>query len=230
MRDPGARVRVFTGHDRYADPWHPFAETSAALAEIIGDLPCVGAVEVVTDEPEALSELGGIDLLVVNSGAGTDPADPPPPAPDWTRAFAACHDWLDNGGRVLGVHTAANTFVDWPAWPGILGGQWIRGTSMHPPRSVARFRALAPDHPCLCGVEHTDGPGVDADDERYSFLAVDPASTGLLDHEHDGVRHVMAWAAADRRAAYVGLGHDARAYASPGTRRLVANCVEWLLG
>lgn len=214
------RVRVLTGRDRYADPWHPFAETSEAVAALLRD---AYAVEVATDAPEALGDLAGVDLLVVNAGIGADPAHPAGPAEEWTAAFAACERWLAGGGRVLGVHTAANAFKDWPAWPAILGGEWLPGTSMHPARGPARFDVVG-DHPITRGLT-----AVEADDESYSFLEVADASVPLLDHAYAGTRHVMAWASRTGHAAYCGLGHDARAYASPDTQRVVRNCAAWLL-
>ncbi|OYN94749.1 glycosyl hydrolase [Enemella evansiae] len=216
------RVRVLTGDQRYADPWHPFAETGAALRDWLAE---AYPVELRTDEPDALGELAGIDLLVVNCGIGADPANPPAANAEWDAAFAACERWLADGGRVLGVHTAANTFGDWPAWRGILGGRWIRGTSMHPPRGPSRFRVLAPDHPTLAGLTE-----VEAEDERYSLLSRDSGTVPLLDHDLDGSAEVMAWASADGRAVYSGLGHDARAYDSPTAKRFVTNAARWLLG
>lgn len=215
------RVRVVNGRERYADPWHPFAETGAALRDRLA-----GAyqVESRSDEPDALGDLAGIDLLVINCGAGADPANPPGPSAEWSAAFAGCERWLNGGGRLLGVHTAAATFADWPAWPALLGGRWVRGTSMHPPRGPSRFRPVTADHPTLAGL-----PEVEADDERYSLLSRDSGTVPLLEHDLDGSAEVMAWATADGRAVYSGLGHDGRAYASPTAERFLANTVGWLL-
>lgn len=220
--DRPPRVRVVTGRERYADPWHPFAETGAALGDWLAE---AYRVELCPDEPESLGGLAGIDLLVVNCGVGTDPARPAGPSAEWRQAFTTCEAWLAEGGRVLGVHTAANTFQDWPAWPGILGGRWIRGVSMHPPRSPSRFRPATPGHPVLAGL-----PAVQADDERYSRLEVAADSVPLLDHGPVDAREVMAWAGADGTAIYSGLGHDALAYRSATARRFVRNCAGWLLG
>ena len=56
-----ASIRVLSGHGRYTDPWHPFAEGSAAIREI---LEAVGhRVEVRDDDVSCLQELDALDLV-----------------------------------------------------------------------------------------------------------------------------------------------------------------------
>ena len=50
---------------------------------------------------------------------------------------------LDGGGGLLGMHVAATSFTTMPRWPEILGGHWVRGTTMHPPLDLARIRLHA---------------------------------------------------------------------------------------
>ena len=216
-----SRIRILSGVAPYDDPWHPFPQTSAAAADV---LRAAGhAVEVMDSTPEALATLDAVDLLVVNTGRGIE--DGPGPDRDaWLHAFDHVTAWHDAGGVVLGLHTAANTFHDWPQWPAILGGRWVAGTSFHPPLDEARFTVVAgaEGHPALAGLEQ-----VTAEDERYSALVVNPDSTPLLHHHHEGVEEVMGWAA--ERAVYDGLGHDARSYQSASRRQLLVNEAAWLL-
>src|SRR5699024_2171901 len=51
-------IRIVTGHGRYADPWHPFAETSAGIASVAADLDADH--DVVTVTPEAIGDLDGV--------------------------------------------------------------------------------------------------------------------------------------------------------------------------
>lgn len=216
------QVRVVSGSGRYTDPWHPFAETSTAIAAVVTDLG--HRCEVVESEPAALAELDGVDLLVIN--AGGNPRVELEPDPDWRRAFGSAEQWVAAGHPVLGVHTASNAFPDWPAWPTILGGRWVRGQSMHPPRSTATFTAVpdAAGHPALGGLTE-----VTAYDERYSYLQVLAGSVPLLQHRHDDDDHVAVWARpGEATAVYDGLGHGPESYESDSRRALLAAELAWL--
>ena len=57
-----ARMRVLSGVAPYDDPWHRFAETSAAAARVLRDAG--HDVEVLDSTAEALGSLDGVDLLV----------------------------------------------------------------------------------------------------------------------------------------------------------------------
>jgi hypothetical protein len=67
---------LLTGTGRYADPWHPFTETSHALAGILDE---AGFDVIVAADAEAAlewltSSWNWPDLLAVNVGQGTAPA------------------------------------------------------------------------------------------------------------------------------------------------------------
>lgn len=221
-------VLVLSGHGRYADPWHPFEQTSDAVAALLSGQG--HRVEVRTTVPSAYQGLDGFDLIVVNAGGG-DPRVATAPEPAWDAAHAELDRWLGAGGRLIGLHTAANAFPDWAAWPGHLGGRWVRGLSGHPRRSVAVFEAVGSDdvHAGLPELAFDDHPRrcVVAYDERYSDLELAECSIPLLAHESDGKRHVMAWRT--KRAIYDAMGHDARSYESASRRRFFTNCVTSLL-
>lgn len=224
---------ILSGTGRYSDPWHPFAATSGAIADIVAAMGLDVAVRG-TGSPESLTA-DDARLVVVNTGKGDEP---PSPDPAWTEAFSALGSWIESGGRILAVHTASATFPDWPAWAAIVGGRWIEGRSSHPRFSAAVFTAAdgADDHPVLEGLPDAGGldpdlagrPMVLALDERYSGLDVAPGSVPLLAHELAGQPEVMAWAVG-RRVLYDGLGHDERSYRSTTRRRLLENEVRWLL-
>lgn len=226
------RAVVVSGSGRYADPWHPFGETSAALAEIARELGW--EAEVRPSEPASLLDLGGVDVVVVNSGGG-DPDAPPAPDAAWAQAHAALGRFVSDGGGLLGVHTAANTFSDWPAWPSVLGGRWVRGESWHPERSLATFEAVpgTANHPLLAGIDPpvglpalADTPCITCFDERYSRLTLAAASEPVLRHELGEAYETCAWTLG--RVVYDGLGHDARSYESAARRRFVANALQFV--
>ena len=73
---------ILSGAGRYADPWHPFPETSARLAALAQES---GWRTVITEDidQQLASGLDEYDLLIVNAG---DPWMVTPPAPQTTSA------------------------------------------------------------------------------------------------------------------------------------------------
>lgn len=216
-----ASVLIFSGVGHYGDPWHPFAETSQAVAEVVAGR---GHHAVVRDsEPGSLRDLSRFDLLIVNSGGRTGQSDPAE-----TRAWAADHralmDFHQSGSPILGLHTAVGTFPDWDGWASIVGGRWTVD-SFHPDMGMATFHPAgnASVHPVWSGLE-----SVTAIDERYCLLELADAAVPLVQHATDGTVHTMGWVAGDS-VIYDGLGHDDRSYDSQDRRRLLENEVHWLL-
>lgn len=216
-----ARILIFSGADPYSDPWHPFAETSAAVAALLGGR---GHDVVVRDsEPGSLTDLGAFDLLVINSGGRTREPDASRTAA-WDADHRAVGAFHCAGNPILGLHTAVATFPDWHGWSNIIGGRWGED-SHHPEMNEATFRPIpgTAGHPVWDGLE-----SVTVIDERYCHLEVFDGSTPLVGHDTDGVSHVMGWAVGDA-VVYDGLGHDGRSYESADRRRLLHNEVDWLL-
>ena len=213
---------IISGAGAYADPWHPFAQTSARLAEVIASLG--HRVEVSEAVEESLgSSLDAQRLVVINIGNPAAPRE----ASTMIDIQQALLDHLDGGGGLLGMHVSATSFTTMPRWPEILGGHWVRGTTMHPPLDLARIRLRAVDHPVGGG-----GTELEVLDERYSYLDVRPDAVVLGDHEHDGLIHPMIWARTHGtgRVVYDGLGHDLRSYDSAGHLALLRRAVSWLTG
>ncbi|QGN31570.1 ThuA domain-containing protein [Microlunatus sp. Gsoil 973] len=219
-----SRIRIIAGTGRYTDPWHPFAETARCMADLLGEAG--HKVEIAESTPEAFTELTDTDLVVINCGG--NPEVELAPEPIWQQSFQAFERWLGSGHPVLGVHAASNAFPDWPAWPELLGGRWVRGRSHHPPRTEFTFKVppAGRDHPALGGLTH-----VSVLDERYSELDVSADAVPLLQHRFDDKDQVMAWALQrdGRKTVYDGLGHDAQSFASADRRRLLTAEVGWLL-
>ncbi|QIK73406.1 ThuA domain-containing protein [Propioniciclava coleopterorum] len=228
------RVLIFSGAGRYADPWHPFEETTAAIADVARG---IGAdVTINHSTPDAFASLADVDLVVVNAGGG-DPHDRPAPEPVWDAAQAQLAEYLAAGGPLLGTHTAAAAFPDWPSWRELFGGAWVRGTSFHPERNYALFEATPDfvDHPIFAGIEAPAGlpalagrPAVLCYDERYSAMVLGEDARPHLVHETGEKLEVCGWVTGDR-IIYDGLGHNARSYESSSRRRLLANEMTHLL-
>jgi hypothetical protein len=216
-----ADILIVSGSDAYSDPWHRFPQTSGRLAEILHDL---GHTTRITEDVEAgLAAPGRCDVLVVNIGNPTDPR----PADRLAAAYRGLADHLEAGRGLLGVHVSATSLTEMAEWPTLLGGQWIRGRTMHPPQSLARVLVRRGDHPIVADLDDFQ-----VFDERYSFLATSPDVTVLCEHLLEGTRHPLAWArqSGRGRVVYDGLGHDVRSYESVAHVELVQRSVRWLLG
>jgi type 1 glutamine amidotransferase len=222
------RAMILSGSGRYADPWHPFAETSAALAGIVAGVGYY--VDARDDVLGALAELEDVDLLIVNAGS----SDTPPPsdatdtgAPDDATVRAAIAGFdaaLARGIGILAVHSSAATLGEVPGFGRAVGARWIEGVSWHPPIGPAHVHIVG-NHPIADDV--TD---FTVFDERYSGLRLTATIEPIAEHEEDGIRHPLIWAReiGHSRLVYDALGHDARSYDSGEHRELLTRAVDWL--
>jgi hypothetical protein len=227
-----SRVLLLSGAGRYSDPWHPFAQTSARVAEVLRD---AGLDVTVSDDVDgALARLGADapDLLVLNIGAADGPLAPDvEEAPPDVARDAATRDGLlahlSAGRPLLALHVSSTSLGFVPEWESILGGIWVRGTTMHPDYDRAHIHVETDAHPIVAGIADFD-----TDDERYSWMRVDPAVQALAWQEHESVHHPLLWTHAFGAApvVYDALGHDAASYDSAEPRELVARSARWLLG
>ena len=227
-----ARALLVSGAGRYADPWHPFAKTSAAIAATLTEVGL--AVEIAEDVDDALAALAGSapDLLVLNIG---DPAGPHPEeavvdAPDHAsdeRSRSGLLAHLTAGRPLLALHVSSTSLGQVPEWESILGGIWVPGTTMHPELGEARIEVDTDAHPIVAGVADFE-----VYDERYSWMRISPEVRALAWHEHDEARHPLLWTHeyGSARVVYDALGHDERSYQSAARRTLVSRAALWLLG
>lgn len=220
---------LLSGTGRYSDPWHPFAETSAALAELLQRSGLT--VETADDVDSALQSLqdraAWPDLLVVNIGLPRDGGTSP-----GTEAASAGLDACISGGRpLLALHSSSTSFADSGSWEKAIGGRWVQGVTMHPEYGPAQIR--------LEGSFPAGVPDFTVDDERYSWLRTSPDIVVHARHQHEGHLHPLMWSlerevqgadgSTTARSFYDALGHDAASYLAPEHRELLARAVEWLL-
>ncbi|MBW9095754.1 ThuA domain-containing protein [Microbacterium jejuense] len=222
------RVVIATGAGRYADPWHPFSATSHRIAEILR----ADGWDAVVDEDvdHALAHLDGVDLLVVNAGDPWRDGGAPHADPAAAAGLAAA---IDRGIGLIGVHAALSSLRDHPAWRAAIGGEWVPGTSWHPPIGDARVRVVDAVHPVTDGLLRlvpgsAEVPHFDVFDERYSDLVVDDGARVLAVHDVDGTQHPAVWVREQpTRAVVSSLGHDERAYDSPDLGVLLQRAARW---
>ena len=219
----GTRAVILTGAGRYADPWHPYAETTPRLVDILAEAGI--AADVADDVDEGLAALDPPDLLVVNAGDSWRGSDPTRGVPAAARANLAAA--LDRGIGVLAIHAAISSLRDYDVWREALGGDWIVGTSGHPPIGEADVSIEPVPHPITAGL-------VDFSlfDERYTGLAVDPHVIVLASHRHEGTTFPLLWVReyGRSRLVYDALGHDSRSYDSPAHRELIQRAALWASG
>ena len=210
---------VVSGAGPYLDPWHDFAATSARLAAILEGLG--HRVDITGEVEDALADPGDVRLLVVNIG---NPAEPRPPE-QMVAAAGGLARHLAGGGGLLGIHCSSTSLTGMREWPGILGGRWVRGRTMHPPQDECVVSTTPAAHPITRGL--TDFTVVD---ERYSYLETTPDVTVLYEHRFEDETHPLVWAreAGPGRVVYDALGHHVGSYDAPGHRVLLERAMEWL--
>lgn len=222
------RALILSGAGRYADPWHPFPETSERLAGILRSEGL--EVEISEDVDARMAALASDgpesrpDLLVLNIG---DPALTGTPDPEAERRGRdGLLAYLAAGRPLLASHVTSTSLRGVPEWEGILGGVWVRGTTFHPDYGPARIHVHADRGPIVAGLDDFD-----VTDERYTDLRVQPDVVALASHEHDGVAHPLMWAREYGRAKvfYDALGHDAASYEAETHREILRRAVRWLL-
>ena len=229
---------LLTGHGPYADPWHPFAETSSALAEIATESGLVPVIR--TDVDAALAELriGPLPALIIANLGRPD---------DGTALSADARAGLQRMLRdvpLLALHAAANAFPDEPAWEARLGGRWVPDVSGHPPLdrfAAHRVGALPAGPGTVEGAAAALPAGPDlpsriaVEDERYLHLRLAEDRHVLYAHQDDdGAPAPTIWVrgggGAAPRTAYDALGHDLRSYDSAEHRRALRALLGWLTG
>lgn len=223
------RAVILSGSGVTADPWHPYAETSAELAGLAREAGF--DVEIVLGPIEGLAMLSDdVKVVIVNAGDPDGPqpedaAEAIPPADELiARAVDSFDAALHRGVGILSVHSAASTLRELPAYGEALGARWIAGRSWHPPIGDARVHVVG-HH------EVREGLGdFTVFDERYTGMPLSGVIEPIAEHEEDGIRHPLIWARelGRSRLVYSALGHDTRSYESPEHRELVRAALRWL--
>lgn len=202
--------------------YHPFAETSASIANHLAGAGVSSEICGLADGLERLGE-EDFDLLTVNAlGFSMTQAEKYAPlrgeyafAPsDADKAAIRAH--VNSGRGLLGIHTAAICFDTWPEWRDLLGVAWVWGSSHHP----------APDYLEVAG----EGGDFRIWDELYSDLWIAPdarvlATARLRDQEI--AQPVMT---VRDRSVYLALGHDMTATQNTGFKQLLDRAATIALG
>ncbi|HEV7742022.1 MAG TPA: ThuA domain-containing protein [Pseudolysinimonas sp.] len=202
---------VFSGGGDYADPWHPYAESSEQLAELVRSWGVdVEVTDRVAPTIDALADRPG--LFVINAGAGPDPH------PGDAELAAAAISYVEDGGTLLVVHLSTGLFPGDDAWEELIGGRWIWDESGHPDHGTFTVQIGAD--------ELVSGLGDFAiADESYARLRLHDGVRVLAWHSHDpdGARHPLLWLRPRGPGMVVVdlLGHDGASFGNAGHRVLL---------
>ena len=147
------------------------------------------------------------------------------PAP--VRAAITAH--LQGGGGLLGLHTAAICFDDWPEWGGMLGARWVWGRSHHPTPGPVSVTLAPGDHPLTRGL-----PGFALQDELYCALDIAADAQVLAHATATGVETpqpvLTVRQEGPARVVYSALGHDPASLALPAHGALLTRAARWAGG
>lgn len=216
--------------------FHPFDESSEALATILRDAGIESRVVNDVDAGLALLAGGNFDMLTINALRwGMMTADKYEPyRAEWAYHMprASCDKltgFVDSGGALLGIHTASICFDDWPEWGELLGGSWQWGISHHPPSGPVSVWPTGHTHAVTEGIQPFE-----LSDEIYHQLALEADVEPLLlgDCKACEGPQPVCWARefGNGRVVYDALGHDAASLNHPQHRQLLGQAAHWLLG
>ena len=144
----------------------------------------------------------------------------------------AFQNYMDNGGNFFGIHSAADTELDW-YWYGDLVGAYFDG---HPKIQEAVINIKMPQH---ITVDHLRDDEWKRTDEWYNYKDI---ATGLnvlltLDEStyeggENGDFHPIAWFQNYRgggKSVYTGLGHTSESYSEPDFLKHLSKCIQFAL-
>lgn len=208
--------------------YHPFGETSAALAGLLAPLGVNSCIS--EDVADVVGALEHADMLCVNALRWTMTQNDKyqPFRARWAMSLdpaaqAAIGDFVRRGGALFGLHTASICFDTWPQWADVLGGGWTWGHSFHPPPARLQVTAGAYSFKVTDELYHHLSPRPDVQ-ILATAVAAQPA-------DDDCAAQPVAWVRAHGagRVFYNALGHDAASLAVPGHARLITQGARWLL-
>ena len=131
-------------------------------------------------------------------------------------------EWIRAGGSFIGVHSASDTWHEWPEYIEMLGGEF----ESHPEETSRSVIAVDRNHPATSGIA---SPHL-LFEEFYQFKNFSSDRVRLLLTLPDGAP--MAWSReyGSGRVFYTALGHRADVWTSAWFRQHLAGAIFWALG
>jgi type 1 glutamine amidotransferase len=133
-------------------------------------------------------------------------------------------DWIRGGGSFIGVHSASDTWHEWPEYVEMLGGEF----DYHPDQTTGTLVVEARNHSATAAL---DSP-YEVFEEFYRFRSFDRDRVNLLLTLHDGDDVLpMSWfkTYGDGRVFYTALGHREEVWTSEWFQRHLSGAISWAL-
>ena len=141
----------------------------------------------------------------------------------------AIWNFLERGGGILALHTAAICYDGWKEWCKILGAQWIWGKSGHPPYGKTYVRSGSEEHPITKNIQ-----SFELEDEVYSNMELEEDTVPLIyaQSEAQQVWNPVLWArmVSNGRVIFDALGHDAASLNHPDHAAIICRSANWAVG
>lgn len=195
---------------------HAKPSTRAALAEFLWEQPWLQVD--ITDDWDRLraGQLDKYDVVITYTGDRRHECS--------AGQLAGLRSFVEQGRGYVPLHfTTADANAD---FLGLVGAKFLN----HPPHGPFTVRILDASHPITAGL----GP-IDIEDECYRSEYPNRDSLHVLMTSHhpdpeakiDGEPSAWVKEVGKGRLFYSALGHDARSFAHPGLRELLARGIRW---
>jgi len=150
---------------------------------------------------------------------------------------AALIDFVRSGHGFVGIHSATDTFYEWPDYLKLIGGYF----DGHPWHQTARIKVADPANPLVSFL----GTSFEISDEIYQIRDFDERRSHVLlrldetsvDLTRAGVERrsygwPLAWTRSygQGRVFYSALGHEPAVWRDPRYQRLLRNAILWSTG
>ena len=201
-----ALVIVVTATDGYR---HESIETAE---KVIASLPGIQAKFVRTAEELRAVDLAGAKVVMFVNTTGEL---------QWPERRKLL-DFVSAGGSFVGVHSASDTWHEWPEFISMLGGEF----ESHPEEMTAEVLVVDPRHPATAGLPSPHP----LFEEFYQFKNFSPERVHVVMKLADG--SPMAWwrTHGAGRVFYTALGHREDVWTSPYFRQHLHGAILWALG
>ncbi len=194
--------------------WHNFEGFSSSMTSLLTPMGFVVRTRYDLDSivsPDSL-DCGTVVLFTCFDGNV-------PGAHTGAQIEALC-SWVNAGGGLLAIHSAATAARHDALLKALIGGSFIS----HPPKARFIAEPVPGSHRIIQGIEPFA-----VEDELY-LTDVDSSVQVHLTAQHEGSPQPLAWSRTQGsgRVVYFALGHDESAWGLAAYRKIVVQSIGWL--
>lgn len=132
-------------------------------------------------------------------------------------------EWVAGGGSFVGVHSASDTWHEWPEYIAFLGGEF----ESHPEEMTSHVVVRDAKHPATSGLQSPHA----LFEEYYKFRNFSPDRVAVLLDQQE-TSQPLAWyrSHGSGRVFYTALGHREDVWTSPWFQQHLTGAIFWALG